>query len=78
MSECGEDVCTTCADELRAVVVDAIHDVGQLATVIDGGETRQVALELLDDVRVGDVLLVHGGVALQRRPRATREQQRHR
>ncbi|GAC1341781.1 MAG: hypothetical protein NVSMB29_12800 [Candidatus Dormibacteria bacterium] len=57
--------CVTCADELIRAVVQRVD--GSLATVAVGeGDSRVIALDLVDGVQVGDVLLVHGGVALQR------------
>lgn len=57
--------CVTCADELARVVVLSLD--GAVASVAgDNGENCQIAVDLVDDVRVGDALLVHGGVALQR------------
>jgi hydrogenase maturation factor len=66
MSETPSFACVTCADELRSVVVEAVVEVGRMVTVIDAGERRLVWIDLVDYVRAGDVLLVHGGVALQR------------
>jgi hydrogenase maturation factor len=66
VTETLRDVCVTCADELRSVVVEQIVDPGRVVMVSDAGEAREVSIELLDEVRAGDVLLVHGGVALQR------------
>lgn len=57
--------CVTCADELlRMVVVHVAEDGATVIATADGGEHR-VAIDLVDGVAVGDVLLVHGGVALQ-------------
>ncbi|HEY6377943.1 MAG TPA: HypC/HybG/HupF family hydrogenase formation chaperone [Candidatus Dormibacteraeota bacterium] len=65
MTETLRDVCVTCADELRSVVVEQIVDPGRVAMVSDAGEVREVSIELVDEVSAGDVLLMHGGVALQ-------------
>jgi len=67
MSEPGhDDVCVTCADRLSAVRVDWVSDDGSLARGVTDGEMREINLELLDGVHSGDVVLVHGGVALQK------------
>ena len=39
---------------------------GPLATVEVAGVTRQASVHLLDDVRVGDYLIIHAGFALSR------------
>lgn len=57
--------CITCADEgLEGRVLRIGSD--DMAEVEVEGEVRSVAVELLDDVRAGDVLLVHAGVAISR------------
>lgn len=67
MNDCGGEVCLTCSDELRPVrVVALVEGDSGLARVDDAGVERLVAVDLVDGVRCGDVLLVHGGVALQR------------
>ncbi|HHY65646.1 MAG TPA: HypC/HybG/HupF family hydrogenase formation chaperone [Alicyclobacillus sp.] len=43
----------------------SIEGEGRTATVDMGGVRRRVSLELLDDVRVGQYVLVHVGFALQ-------------
>lgn len=55
--------CATCADEaLEGRVLRVGEDA--LADVELDGAVRTVAVELLDDVRPGDVVLVHAGVAI--------------
>jgi len=39
---------------------------GQMATVSAGGVVKQVSLALLDDVAVGDYVLLHVGYALHK------------
>lgn len=68
MTECHDDVCITCSDELRSVRVEAVSEDGTRATVRDGEAAREVSIELVDGVRVGDLILTHGGVALQHAP----------
>ena len=58
------DACITCGDvavEARVVAVDR-----QTATIEKDGAREQVAVELVAPVAVGDVLLCHAGVALER------------
>jgi D-sedoheptulose 7-phosphate isomerase len=56
--------CVTCADSLTPVVIDSVG--GGMGRGRNGAVEVEVSLELLDDVEPGDVLLCHGGVALQR------------
>lgn len=58
------DACITCGDvavEARVVSVDR-----HTATIEKDGAREQVAVELVAPVAVGDVLLCHAGVALER------------
>lgn len=55
--------CATCADEGVEGRVVTLGDDG-LAGVEMEGRIREVAVELLDAVRVGDRVLVHAGVAI--------------
>lgn len=57
--------CITCSDEAEEGRVLALRG-DHLAEVEVEGEAREVATELLDGVAVGDVLLVHAGVAIAR------------
>jgi hydrogenase maturation factor len=64
--ECHDEVCITCSDQLLTlVVVDVDAASGTAHGTIDG-ELVEVGVELIDSVEAGDVLLCHGGVALQR------------
>jgi D-sedoheptulose 7-phosphate isomerase len=59
-----EEACLTCGDvAVRARVVAVA---GDAATVELGGARERVATDLLDAVAVGDELLCHAGVALER------------
>lgn len=65
-TECHDEVCITCSDQLLEVVVTGVDtDAGIARGTIDGADA-EVGIDLLDGVTVGDVLLCHGGVALQR------------
>ena len=63
---CHDDVCITCSDQLLEVVVTGISDDRCTATATCDGALCEVSVELIDGVRVGEHLLAHGGVALQR------------
>jgi hydrogenase expression/formation protein HypC len=59
------DGCITCGDVAVPLTVVDVH--GSDAHCRDDlGRTEDVAIELVDAVAVGDVLLVHAGVALER------------
>lgn len=65
-TECHDEVCITCSDQLLAMVVTEVDgDAGIARGTIDGSEV-EVGIDLLDGVTAGEVLLCHGGVALQR------------
>lgn len=65
-AECHDDVCITCSDQLLAMVVTHVDAEAATARGTIDGSTIDVGIELLDSVAIGDVLLCHGGVALQR------------
>jgi hydrogenase maturation factor len=48
------------------MVVTGVDESAGLARGVIDGEAAEVGIDLLDGVIVGDVLLCHGGVALQR------------
>lgn len=70
MSErCDDDqgiVCITCSDRLSSVRVEWVSADGAVIRGFEDGAVRDIAADLVDGVHVGDVVLVHGGVALQR------------
>ena len=57
---CADDHCVTCSDEAVPMRVDAVRPDG--IVLCDGVE---VMTDLVGAVGLGDVLLVHAGVALQ-------------
>ncbi len=64
--ECHDEVCITCSDQLLAMVVTNVDAPAGIARgTIDGAEA-EVSIDLIDGVTAGEVLLCHGGVALQR------------
>jgi hypothetical protein len=60
----AEGHCVTCSDEaLPAKVLRIDEQAGQaLVTVKDA--TEEIDITLVDDVAPGDILLVHGGIAI--------------
>ena len=63
---CHDEVCITCSDQLLEVVVTAVSADQGTAQATWEGAACEVSIDLLDGVAVGDHLLAHGGVALQR------------
>ncbi len=59
-----EDVCVTCGDVAVAARVVALTERGALIEL--DGAREEVACDLVGDVAVGDALLCHAGVALDR------------
>jgi hydrogenase maturation factor len=56
--------CVTCADEAVEAIVVSVS--GAEAVVRAGGCEERVAIDLVPDAAVGDVLLCHAGLALDR------------
>ena len=65
-TECHDEVCITCSDQLLAVLITGVDTDSGIARGTVDGSSVEVGIDLLDDVAVGEVLLCHGGVALQR------------
>jgi hydrogenase maturation factor len=61
---CGSDHCVTCSDEGVPMRVVAVEPDGIACCVDEAGATVDVMTELVADVKTGDRLLVHAGVAL--------------
>jgi hypothetical protein len=65
--------CVTCADEARSVLVVSLDPVFGTALVRpqepEGGDESEIDVSLLEEVAPGDILLVHGGVALSNQTR---------
>lgn len=57
--------CSTCSDEALPARVLRILDEDGIAFAEMNGQETQVDISLVDDVRPGTWLLVHGGVALE-------------
>lgn len=64
-----EEVCITCSDEGRVAEVLSVDPYGN-AEVVVGGEAGSADVSLVEEVAPGDLLLVHGGVALTTLDRA--------
>lgn len=58
--------CITCSDEALPATVVALADDGLSATVEVGGQRTETDITLVEEVRIGDVLRIHAGVALGR------------
>jgi hypothetical protein len=65
-NECHDEVCITCSDQLLVMVVTDVDDAVGIARGTIDGSPIEVGIDLLDGVTVGEILLCHGGVALQR------------
>jgi hydrogenase assembly chaperone HypC/HupF len=56
--------CITCSDQALPARVIEVAEATGMAMVEVQGSTTEVDINLVDDVEPGDMLLVHGGVAL--------------
>ena len=61
---CGDDHCITCSDEAHPLRVLSVEPSSLARCVNEHGECLDVMTELVGDIAVGDVLLVHAGVAI--------------
>jgi hydrogenase assembly chaperone HypC/HupF len=59
-----EGHCITCSDEALPVKIVSIDQASGLALVEVQNVTEEIDITLVDDVSVGDIVLVHGGVAI--------------
>jgi len=62
----GEGHCITCSDEALHVRVLYVDDENGLAQVTLVGKEEEIDVSLVENIAPGDVLLVHGGVAIAR------------
>lgn len=60
------DHCITCGDEALEARVVSVDDMTAMAVVAIEDETTEVDISLVDPLVPGDLVLVHGGVALER------------
>ena len=60
----GPEHCVTCGDV--AVTARVVEVAGSTATVELDGQREHVATELVEPVAVGELLLCHAGIALEK------------
>jgi hydrogenase maturation factor len=65
-TECHDEVCITCSDQLLTLMVVEVDEAAGTARGTIDGQPDEVVVDHIDNVSAGDVLLCHGGVALQR------------
>ena len=73
---CGLDAeghCVTCSDEALPATVLQVDQEAGLALVTVEETTVEIDITLVESVAQGDVLLVHGGVAIARLAEASNE-----
>ena len=61
-----EGHCITCSDEALHVSVLYVDNENGLAQVTLDGKEEEIDVSLVENIAPGDVLLVHGGVAIAR------------
>jgi len=61
-----DDACITCGDIAVEAKVVAVN--GATATIEKDGAREEIAIDLVEDVGLGDLLLCHAGVALEKVP----------
>ncbi len=62
----GEGCCITCSDEAVQVRVLTVDEENGLARVSLNGIEEEIDITLVEHTAPGDILLVHGGVAIAR------------
>ncbi len=62
----AEGHCITCSDEALQVRVLYVDEENGLAQVTLNGISEEIDITLVESIAPGDVLLVHGGVAIAR------------
>ncbi|HET8840108.1 MAG TPA: HypC/HybG/HupF family hydrogenase formation chaperone [Ktedonobacteraceae bacterium] len=62
--QCSDERCLTCADVLFSGRVVSLSEEKDIALVEIDHQLQEVDISLVDQVRPGDRLLIHGGVAL--------------
>ena len=62
----AEGHCITCSDEALQVRVLYVDEENGLAQVTINGTSEEIDITLVESIAPGDVLLVHGGVAIAR------------
>ena len=66
MNSCDphDEHCITCGDEGIPMRIGELLDDGTATCVDDSGQLTTVSIELLEEVAVGDEILVHAGFAI--------------
>ena len=67
----GEEHCITCSDEALQVIVLYVDEENGLAQVTQNGTEEEIDISLVESIAPGDIVLVHGGVAIERVDEAT-------
>ncbi len=67
----AEGHCITCSDEALQVRVLYVDEDNGLAQVTLDGTVEEIDISLVESIAPGDILLVHGGVAIERVDEAT-------
>ena len=62
----AEGHCITCSDEALQVRVLSVDEENGLAQVTPNGTSEDIDITLVENIAPGDILLVHGGVAIAR------------
>ena len=62
----GDGHCITCSDEALQVRVLSVDEENGLAQVTLNGTEEEIDISLVESIAPGDVLLMHGGVAIAR------------
>jgi hydrogenase maturation factor len=63
---CSDGRCVTCSDEAPPARVLHVDREAGMARVAAGDTMAEVDISLVDEVAPGDLLLIHGGVAIAR------------
>lgn len=71
---CTDEHCLTCSDALLSVRVVSLCEASGLALVEVEGQQEEIDVSLVEQVAPGDLLLVHGGVALARQTADEKEE----
>ena len=67
----AEGHCITCSDEALQVRVLYVDEENGLAQVTLNGMVEEIDVSLVESIAPGDIVLVHGGVAIERVDEAT-------
>ena len=67
----AEGHCITCSDEALQVRVLYVDEEMGLAQVTLDGRVEEIDISLVESIAPGDIVLVHGGVAIERVDEAT-------